>query len=204
MPLSSVFSGRAAFAGPRGKTFASEKTHNGRASGAASSGGNRVRFIREPGISFASKPRITFSRVKPPNSAIADSTNPVASGAGGTPGNAYTDPDDAEVLIELRNVTKSFGKKAVLNGASFKIRRGEAVGIIGSSGTGKSTILRIMAGLLAPDSGEVFIRGEKRDGLLSDEKNPRLKVRSWPFPNPNTVCYTSLSAPLVTFTSALW
>tara|TARA_B110000977_G_scaffold189058_1_gene258048 strand:+ start:1112 stop:1498 length:387 start_codon:yes stop_codon:yes gene_type:complete len=128
----------------------------------------------------------------------------VASGAGGTPGNAYTDPDDAEVLIELRNVTKSFGKKAVLNGASFQIRRGEAVGIIGSSGTGKSTILRIMAGLLAPDSGEVFIRGEKRDGLLSDEKNPRLKVRSWPFPNPNTVCYTSLSAPLVTFTRALW
>ena len=136
--------------------------------------------------------------------AAAGESKQAASGAGGTPGNAYTDPDDAEVLIELRNVTKSFGKKAVLNGASFKIRRGEAVGIIGSSGTGKSTILRIMAGLLAPDSGEVFIRGEKRDGLLSDEKNPRLKVRSWPFPNPNTVCYTSLSAPLVTFTRALW
>ena len=41
--------------------------------------------------------------------------------------------------------------KHILRGASFKIRRGEAVGIIGSSGTGKSTTLRLAAGLLAPD-----------------------------------------------------
>ena len=50
------------------------------------------------------------------------------------------------------------------------------MGIIGSSGTGKSTVLRIMAGLLAPDEGEVIIRGKTREGLLSDEKDPSLKV----------------------------
>ncbi|KAG2633533.1 hypothetical protein PVAP13_2NG264700 [Panicum virgatum] len=59
--------------------------------------------------------------------------------------------DDHDVLIECRDVHKSFGDKHVLRGVSFKIRHGEAVGIIGPSGTGKSTILKVMAGLLAPD-----------------------------------------------------
>lgn len=55
------------------------------------------------------------------------------------------------MLIELRNVHKSFGSKRVLRGSNITIRRGEAVGIIGGSGSGKSTTLRIMAGLMAPD-----------------------------------------------------
>ncbi|KAH8932284.1 hypothetical protein BDL97_19G063100 [Sphagnum fallax] len=52
----------------------------------------------------------------------------------------------------------------------LNIRRGEAVGIIGPSGTGKSTILRIVAGLLNPDKGDVYICGKKRHGLISDEE----------------------------------
>lgn len=84
--------------------------------------------------------------------------------------------DDSDVLIECRDVYKSFGEKHILQGVSFKIRHGEAVGIIGPSGTGKSTVLKIMAGLLAPDKGEVFIRGKKRDGLISDEEISGLRI----------------------------
>jgi ABC-type transporter Mla maintaining outer membrane lipid asymmetry ATPase subunit MlaF len=58
----------------------------------------------------------------------------------------------------------------------MQIRHGEAVGVIGPSGTGKSTILKIMAGLLAPDKGEVYIRGKKRAGLISDEEISGLRI----------------------------
>ncbi|KAH8518018.1 hypothetical protein Peur_048628 [Populus x canadensis] len=84
--------------------------------------------------------------------------------------------DGSDVLIECRNVYKSFGEKHILRGVSFKIRHGEAVGIIGPSGTGKSTILKIIAGLLAPDTGEVYIHGKKRDGLISDEGISGLRI----------------------------
>jgi ABC-type transporter Mla maintaining outer membrane lipid asymmetry ATPase subunit MlaF len=77
--------------------------------------------------------------------------------------------EDDDVLIEFRDVHKSFGSKRILQGASFKIRRGESVGIIGASGTGKSTTLRLAAGLLAPDKGEILICGKPRAGLLSDQ-----------------------------------
>lgn len=78
---------------------------------------------------------------------------------------------DTDVLIEFQDVYKSFGDKPILQGASFKVRRGEAVGIIGASGTGKSTTLRIAAGLLAADSGNVLILGKNRTGLLSDQRS---------------------------------
>ncbi|KAF3788587.1 TRIGALACTOSYLDIACYLGLYCEROL 3 protein [Nymphaea thermarum] len=87
------------------------------------------------------------------------------------------EPDDgSDVLIECRDVHKAFGDKQILRGVSFKIKYGEAVGIIGPSGTGKSTILKIMAGLLAPDKGEVFICGKRRHGLISDQEISGLRI----------------------------
>ncbi|MHC5729475.1 MAG: ATP-binding cassette domain-containing protein, partial [Nostoc sp.] len=73
-----------------------------------------------------------------------------------------------EPLIELKGVSKSFGSHKVLDNVDLTIYRGEAVGIIGPSGTGKSTILRVMAGLLSPDEGEIYVQGVRRDGLIED------------------------------------
>ncbi|XP_068646069.1 protein TRIGALACTOSYLDIACYLGLYCEROL 3, chloroplastic-like [Aristolochia californica] len=83
---------------------------------------------------------------------------------------------EADVLIECRDVHKSFGEKQILRGVSFKIRHGEAVGIVGPSGTGKSTVLKIVSGLLAPDKGEVLICGRRRQGLVSDEEISGLRI----------------------------
>jgi phospholipid/cholesterol/gamma-HCH transport system ATP-binding protein len=60
-------------------------------------------------------------------------------------------------MIELRNVSKRFGNRVVLDDLSFFIEKGETFVIIGLSGSGKTTILRHMAGFLDPDSGEVLI-----------------------------------------------
>jgi phospholipid/cholesterol/gamma-HCH transport system ATP-binding protein len=77
-----------------------------------------------------------------------------------------------EPLLELRGITKSFGNNRVLDGLDLTLYRGEAIAIIGPSGTGKSTILRIIAGLLAPDEGEVYVAGKQRIGLIEDDQDP--------------------------------
>ncbi len=77
-----------------------------------------------------------------------------------------------EPLIELKNISKSFGDSKILVNANLTIYRGDALAIIGPSGTGKSTILRIIAGLLAPDSGDVYVQGQKREGLIDDAPDP--------------------------------
>ncbi|WP_339375151.1 ABC transporter ATP-binding protein [Stenomitos frigidus] len=78
----------------------------------------------------------------------------------------------AEALIELKGVSKAFGKNVVLDAVDLTIYRGEALAIIGPSGTGKSTILRIIAGLTAPDSGEIYVQGQQRRGLIEDAQDP--------------------------------
>ena len=62
--------------------------------------------------------------------------------------------------IEFRDVHLSFEDKKILNGISFIVRRGETKIILGRSGGGKSTTIRLILGLLKPDSGQIFIDGE--------------------------------------------
>ena len=75
-------------------------------------------------------------------------------------------------LIELKGVSKSFGSKVILERVNLKIYEGEAVVIIGPSGTGKSTILRMIAGLMPIDKGSIYIQGQKRRGLIEDGEDP--------------------------------
>jgi phospholipid/cholesterol/gamma-HCH transport system ATP-binding protein len=62
-------------------------------------------------------------------------------------------------MIEFRNVTKAFNEEVVLRSVSFKIDRGETKMILGASGSGKSTILKLILGLIHPDSGQILIEG---------------------------------------------
>lgn len=62
--------------------------------------------------------------------------------------------------IEFRDVVLAFDDKVVLNKLSFKVNRGETKIILGGSGGGKSTIIKIVLGLLKPDAGRVFVDGE--------------------------------------------
>ena len=77
-----------------------------------------------------------------------------------------------EPLIELKGICKSFGRNIILDHIDLTIDRGEALAIIGPSGTGKSTILRIIAGLLPADVGEIYVQGKQRTGLIEDAKDP--------------------------------
>lgn len=80
---------------------------------------------------------------------------------------------DSDVpLIELRGVSKSFGNNVILDRVNLRIKRGEALVIIGPSGTGKSTIIRMIAGLMPIDQGAIYINGKKRQGLIEDREDP--------------------------------
>ncbi|MEO1590071.1 MAG: ATP-binding cassette domain-containing protein, partial [Cyanobacteria bacterium J06632_22] len=71
--------------------------------------------------------------------------------AASVPGSSQDIPCGDTTLVELRGISKQFGQNRVLNNVDLTVRAGEAVAIIGPSGTGKSTILRIIAGLLPAD-----------------------------------------------------
>ncbi|AGH96370.1 ABC transporter ATP-binding protein [Pseudobdellovibrio exovorus] len=64
-------------------------------------------------------------------------------------------------VIEVKDFRKSFGPKVVHDGVSFYVRKGECLGLVGGSGTGKSVLLRSLIGLEIPNSGSIAINGEE-------------------------------------------
>ncbi|HSA06240.1 MAG TPA: ATP-binding cassette domain-containing protein [Candidatus Gastranaerophilales bacterium] len=65
------------------------------------------------------------------------------------------------MLVKLENVYKKFGEKEVLKDINFSVDEGEILAIVGFSGTGKSTILKIISGLIEPDAGNVWVFSEE-------------------------------------------
>ena len=66
-------------------------------------------------------------------------------------------------FLEIKNLSKSFGKVEVLRGINISLERGQVLSIIGSSGSGKTTLLRCLNNLEEADGGEVWIDGQKRE-----------------------------------------
>ena len=77
-------------------------------------------------------------------------------------------------ILKVSNLRKSYGKSEVLKGVSFSLEEGQVLAVIGSSGGGKSTLLRCLNFLELPDAGDIFIKGEK---LSTDSEEALRKSR---------------------------
>lgn len=92
----------------------------------------------------------------------------------------------SEQLLELRNITKRFGETDVLNGITLSIEKGEFITFLGASGCGKTTTLRIIAGLEQPDSGSVLLEGKEVTDLSPNERDVNTVFQNYAlFPHMN-------------------
>ncbi|MDE2508702.1 MAG: ABC transporter ATP-binding protein, partial [Planctomycetota bacterium] len=84
---------------------------------------------------------------------------------------AAIDPAQGELVLELRGVRKRFrsGRRVIdaLRGVTLGARRGRVTGLIGPDGSGKTTLMRLIAGLLSPDAGEIKVLGRPLSGAAS-------------------------------------
>jgi phospholipid/cholesterol/gamma-HCH transport system ATP-binding protein len=94
--------------------------------------------------------------------------------------NTNTNPANTEIIeisnfeidepaISIKDLKKSFGSLVVLDGVNIDIKRGENLAVLGKSGSGKSVLIKIISGLLKPDSGTVKVFGQEVDKISKDE-----------------------------------
>ncbi len=79
-------------------------------------------------------------------------------------------------LLHIKNIAVGYGKNAILKDISLDIHRGEIIGLIGRNGTGKTTLLRTLAGLQKPVSGNVFIDSQSLYSLTPKERAKRVSI----------------------------
>lgn len=67
----------------------------------------------------------------------------------------------ATAALELRNITKTFGKIVANKNVCMEVKKGEILSVLGENGSGKTTLMNIIAGIYFPDEGQIFINGEE-------------------------------------------
>ncbi len=99
--------------------------------------------------------------------------------------------DKTNAVIDIKNLEKSFGDYDVLRGINLDVYQGENVVVLGRSGTGKSVLIKIISGLLAPDAGTVNVLGQDVNTLNPKElEQLRLKIG---FSFQNSALYDSMT-----------
>lgn len=73
------------------------------------------------------------------------------------------------MLLEVKNITKSFGELKALDDVSINVEKGEIRGLIGMNGSGKTTLFNVISGLYKSDSGHVYLNGERIDDLRPND-----------------------------------
>ena len=92
----------------------------------------------------------------------------------------------SEQLLELKNIKKRFGETDVLNGITLSIKKGEFITFLGASGCGKTTTVRIIAGLEDPDSGTVFLDGKDVTSIPPNQRDVNTVFQNYAlFPHLN-------------------
>src|SRR3954468_7369463 len=78
-------------------------------------------------------------------------------------------PQNSNIVLDVRDLYKSYGDKVVHRGVTFQLKHGEILGLFGGSGSGKSVILRSIIGLEKPDKGEIVFESKNLIDLTEDE-----------------------------------
>jgi branched-chain amino acid transport system ATP-binding protein len=88
----------------------------------------------------------------------------------------------SDTILEVKDLSKSFGGLKALNGVTLSIKEGGLFGLIGPNGSGKTTLFNCIAGVFEPEVGEIWFRGERIDGLRPYEIYQKGVVRTFQVP----------------------